>query len=259
MTAEVHAVGAVAYLIRTATTATASSSQGHAPAGYLLEQALASGIMSMASTWRWSAAADPAIANITTSMRADAGAVISASHNRIRTNASSSSGVTASRLRRDEGKIEALIADEIDRSPADATKIAGAVRLDDAGGPHRDSQEPFPRSRSRGSPHRRLRERRAYKVLPHVLEEVTARRSSARRHPNGRNINDKCGALYPQGLAAAVLKNEAHLGIAVDGDGGPLIVVDEKRGRLRRRDHGDLHGVSWCGEDAVEEDARPRR
>src|SRR5207237_926310 len=68
----------------------------------------------------------------------------------------------------------------------------------------------------------------AYKVLPNVLEELGAKVLRLGVNPNGRNINDKCGALHPEGLCAAVIKNKANLGIAVDGDADRVVIVDEK-------------------------------
>ncbi len=68
----------------------------------------------------------------------------------------------------------------------------------------------------------------AYKVAPTALRELGARVIELGVEPNGRNINDGCGALHPQALAKAVLKHKAHLGIALDGDADRLIVVDEK-------------------------------
>ncbi|HZA13882.1 MAG TPA: phosphoglucosamine mutase, partial [Myxococcaceae bacterium] len=71
----------------------------------------------------------------------------------------------------------------------------------------------------------------AYRVAPSVLEELGARVIKLGVEPDGKNINHKCGALHPDSLARAVLKHQAHLGIALDGDADRLIVVDE-RGRV---------------------------
>jgi phosphoglucosamine mutase len=202
--------------------------------GYLLEQALAAGIMSMGvDVALVGPLPTPAIANITTSMRADAGAVISASHNPYQDNGIKFFWRDGFKLPDEtEAKIEALIAEKsIDHLRPTATKIGGAVRLDDAGGRYIVFlKNTFPRELTldgltlvadcaNGA---------AYKVLPNVLEELGAKVIKLGVNPNGRNINDKCGALHPQGLAAAVLKNNANLGIAVDGDADRLIVVDEK-------------------------------
>ena len=68
----------------------------------------------------------------------------------------------------------------------------------------------------------------AYKVVPAVLEELGAKVVKLNVSPDGKNINHKCGALHPEGLAQAVLKHGANMGIAVDGDADRLIVADEK-------------------------------
>ena len=67
-----------------------------------------------------------------------------------------------------------------------------------------------------------------YKVAPVVFEELGAEVSTLGVQPHGRNINDNCGALYPQKLQEAVVAEGAHLGVALDGDADRLIVVDEK-------------------------------
>jgi len=202
--------------------------------GYLIEQALSAGIMSMGvDVALVGPLPTPAIANLTTSMRADAGAVISASHNPYQDNGIKFFWRDGFKLPDEtEAKIEAMIAEgTIDHLRPTATKIGGAVRLDDAGGRYIVFlKNTFPRELTlegltlvcdcaNGA---------AYKVLPNVLEELGAKVIKLGVKPDGRNINDKCGALHPEGLAAAVKKNEAHLGIAVDGDADRLIVVDEK-------------------------------
>jgi phosphoglucosamine mutase len=68
----------------------------------------------------------------------------------------------------------------------------------------------------------------AYKTAPVVLEELGAKVITLGVSPDGKNINEKCGALYPEGLSRAVLEHKAHLGLALDGDADRLIVVDEK-------------------------------
>ncbi len=202
--------------------------------GYLIEQALSAGIMSMGvDVALVGPLPTPAIANLTTSMRADAGAVISASHNPYQDNGIKFFWRDGFKLPDEtEAKIEAMIAEgTIDHLRPTATKIGGAVRLDDAGGRYIVFlKNTFPRELTlegltlvcdcaNGA---------AYKVLPNVLEELGAKVIKLGVNPNGRNINDKCGALHPEGLGAAVLKNKAHLGIAVDGDADRLIVVDDK-------------------------------
>ena len=202
--------------------------------GYMLEQALAAGITSMGVDVELiGPLPTPGIANITTSMRADAGAVISASHNPYQDNGIKFFWRDGFKLPAEtEAKIEELIASrEIDRIRPTATKIGRAFRLEDARGRYVVFlKNTFPRELTlegltivvdcaNGA---------AYKIAPAVLEELGAKVIPLATQPDGKNINHKCGALYPENLARAVLKNGAQLGLALDGDADRLIVVDEK-------------------------------
>jgi phosphoglucosamine mutase len=202
--------------------------------GYMLEQALAAGIMSMGvDVDQVGPLPTPAIANLTTSMRADAGAVISASHNPYQDNGIKFFWRDGFKLPDEtEAKIEALIADgTIDDLRPTATRIGGAKRLEDAGGRYIVFlKNTFPRELTlegltlvadcaHGA---------AYRVVPEVLEELGAKVIKINVAPDGKNINHKCGATNPEGMAKTVLKHGANLGIAVDGDADRLIVVDEK-------------------------------
>jgi phosphoglucosamine mutase len=202
--------------------------------GYMLENALASGIMSMGvDVALVGPLPTPAIANLTTSMRCDAGAVISASHNPYEDNGIKFFWRDGFKLPDEtESKIEQLIFEKsLDTLLPTATKIGGAVRLDDAAGRYIAwVKGTFPKELTlegltlvidcaNGA---------AYKVAPEVLEELGAKVIKLAVTPDGKNINDNCGALHPENLSKAVLKHKAHLGIALDGDADRLIVVDEK-------------------------------
>jgi len=202
--------------------------------GYMLEQALAAGIMSMGvDVALLGPLPTPGIANITCSMRADAGAVISASHNPYQDNGIKFFSRDGFKLPDDtEAKIEELISSQsIHHLRPTATKIGRAVRLDDALGRYIVFlKNTFPRELTlegltiavdcaNGA---------GYKVVPNVLEELGAKVIGLGIHPDGKNINHKCGALHPENLIKAVIKNRADLGVAVDGDADRLIVIDEK-------------------------------
>jgi len=202
--------------------------------GYMLEQALAAGINSMGvDVAMVGPMPTPAIANLTASMRADAGAVISASHNPYQDNGIKFFWRDGFKLPDEtEAKIEELIsAGEVDRIRPTATKIGRAVRLEDARGRYIVFlKNTFPRELTlegltivvdcaNGA---------AYRVAPAVLEELGAKVIPLGVTPDGKNINHKCGALAPENLARAVVKHGAHLGVALDGDADRLIVVDEK-------------------------------
>jgi phosphoglucosamine mutase len=202
--------------------------------GYMLEQALASGIMSMGvDVELLGPLPTPGIANITTSMRADAGAVISASHNPYQDNGIKFFWRDGYKLPDEtEAKLEELVASrKIDQIRPTATKIGSALRLDDARGRYIVFlKNTFPRELTlegltiavdcaNGA---------AYRTAPDVLTELGAKVIRLGVEPDGKNINAKCGALYPENLAKTVVKTGAHIGIALDGDADRLIVVDEK-------------------------------
>lgn len=202
--------------------------------GYMLEQALAAGITSMGvDVALVGPLPTPGISNITTSMRADAGAVISASHNPYQDNGIKFFWRDGFKLPDEtEAKIESLISSgEIDAIRPTATKIGRAERLDDARGRYIVFlKTAFPRELTlegmtivvdcaNGA---------AYKTAPEVLRELGAKVITLGVEPDGRNINHKCGAMHPESLARAVVKHGAHVGIALDGDADRLIVVDEK-------------------------------
>ncbi|MEW5737366.1 MAG: phosphoglucosamine mutase [Myxococcota bacterium] len=202
--------------------------------GYMIEQALASGIMSMGVDVELvGPLPTPAIALLTSSMRADAGAVISASHNPYQDNGIKFFWRDGFKLPDEtEAKIETLIFEKaLDSLRPTATKIGGAVRLDDAPGRYiAQVKASFPRELTLDGLTLAVdcANGAAYKVAPAVLKELGAKVIALGVSPDGKNINHKCGALHPESLQAAVLKHKAHLGIALDGDADRLIVVDEK-------------------------------
>ncbi|HLM44632.1 MAG TPA: phosphoglucosamine mutase [Myxococcaceae bacterium] len=202
--------------------------------GYMLEQALAAGLTSMGvDVDLVGPLPTPGIANLTTSMRADAGAVISASHNPYQDNGIKFFWRDGFKLPDEtEAKIEELVASgAIDSIRPTATKIGRAFRLEDARGRYIVFlKTTFPRELTlegltvvvdcaNGA---------AYKTAPAVLEELGAKVITLGVQPDGKNINHKCGALHPENLSRAVVKHGAHIGIALDGDADRLIVVDEK-------------------------------
>ena len=202
--------------------------------GYMLEHALASGIESMGvDVLLTGPLPTPAIAFITQSMRADAGVVVSASHNPYQDNGIKFFSRDGFKLPDEtEMKIEELIASSsLDRMRPTATKIGKAFRIEDAIGRYVVFlKNTFPRELTldgltivvdcaHGA---------AYKVAPAVFEELGAKVIRLGVDPDGKNINAKVGALYPESMAKAVVKHAAHLGIALDGDADRVIVCDEK-------------------------------
>ena len=202
--------------------------------GYLLETALASGICSMGGRVMLSGPIPtPAVANLTVSMRADAGVVISASHNPYADNGIKLFGPDGFKLPdTEELEIESwLDSSKLDESGTTGANIGRAERLDDAVGRYVVYvKNTFPKDLSleglklvvdaaHGA---------AYRVAPAVFSELGATVIPLGCRPNGRNINHQCGALYPEHVAKVVKTRGADFGIALDGDADRLIVVDEK-------------------------------
>lgn len=202
--------------------------------GYMLEQALAAGIISMGVDVELvGPLPTPGIANLTTSMRADAGAVISASHNPYQDNGIKFFWRDGFKLPDEtEAKLEDLVSSgTIDSIRPTAEQIGRAFRMEDARGRYIVFlKNTFPRELTlegmtivvdcaNGA---------GYRTAPSVLEELGAKVITLGVNPDGKNINANCGALHPEGLAEAVVKHGAHVGLALDGDADRLIVVDEK-------------------------------
>ncbi|MEE9543487.1 MAG: phosphoglucosamine mutase [Thermodesulfobacteriota bacterium] len=201
--------------------------------GYMIESAMMAGICSMGvDVMVVGPLPTPGIAFITSSMRADAGVVISASHNPYQDNGIkffSSEGLKLPESM--EMEIEKFIFENKDPSHRPtASEVGKAYRLDDAIGRYVVYiKNTFPKELTleglkvvvdcaNGA---------AYKVAPEVFYELGAEVVSIGVSPNGENINKGCGALYPEILSEAVLKNKADVGIAIDGDGDRCIMVDE--------------------------------
>ncbi len=202
--------------------------------GYMVESALTAGITSMgADVLLIGPFPTPGIAFITRSLRADAGVVISASHNSFE-----DSGIkffTRDGLKLPdalEEQIEELIlSGRIDTLRAEPVEIGKASRVVDAEGRYIEfAKNTLPRGISlkgmtvvvdcaNGA---------AYKVSPTVLRELGAEVVALNVQPNGVNINKGCGSLHPAGLQKAVLSHPAAVGVAHDGDADRVIFCDEK-------------------------------
>ena len=203
--------------------------------GYMLESALQAGIVTAgADVLLVGPLPTPGIAFITSSMRADAGVVISASHNPYQDNGIKIFAADGFKLPDEvEADLERRMSDiaaGTGGGHAEAGAIGKAVRIDDARGRYvQFLKHAFPKDRSlegvkivvdcaNGA---------AYQVAPQVFEELGAEVVAVGVHPDGRNINDGCGALHPELTAAEVRRTGAQLGVALDGDADRLILVDE--------------------------------
>jgi phosphoglucosamine mutase len=227
-----------------AITKTARRHQTHPPrivigkdtrvSGYLLETAMASGVCAMGGLVMLTGPIPtPAVANLTTSMRADAGVVISASHNPYEDNGIKFFGPDGYKLPDEtEAEIERLLEDPtLEESDATGTRVGRAERIDDAAGRYVvHTKATFPKELDLDG----LRivvdaaHGAAYKVAPDVFTELGAEVVAMGVSPNGMNINLDSGALHPEHLAARVRTHGAHLGIALDGDADRVIIVDER-------------------------------
>ncbi|MBE0598859.1 MAG: phosphoglucosamine mutase, partial [Desulfuromonadales bacterium] len=201
--------------------------------GYMIENALSAGICSMGvDVLMVGPLPTPGIAFITASMRADAGVVISASHNPYQDNGIKFFSRDGFKLPDElELKIEDLIfSKKIDSLRPIASEVGKAFRIDDAKGRYVVFlKSSFPRDLDLQGIRIVLdcANGAAYKVAPAVLEELGAEVISLGVTPNGTNINAGCGSLHPEGISEAVKAHRAHLGIALDGDADRVIFVDE--------------------------------
>ena len=175
----------------------------------------------------------PAIAFITTSMRADAGIVISASHNPYEDNGIKIFDSFGFKLPDEkEMEIEDLIyngEEKLIRSSPD--EIGKAFRIDDAPGRYIVfAKNSFPADLTLEGIKLVLdcANGAAYKVAPLIFQELGAQLLTIGVNPNGKNINTDCGSLNPELLREKVLESGADLGIALDGDADRVIFCDEK-------------------------------
>ena len=221
--------------------------------GYMLESALTSGICSMGvDVLLVGPLPTPAIAFLTRSLRADAGVVISASHNPYQDNGIKFFSNEGFKLPDEvEARIEQLIiSDEIKHLRPTADAIGKAYRIGDAEGRYIEFVK---RSLPRDLDFQGIKlvvdcaNGAAYKVAPAVLRELGADIEIIANTPDGMNINDHCGAVHPERLQEAVRRHGAHIGIALDGDADRAIFVCEQ-GEIIDGDHVmaalglDLHG-----------------
>ena len=201
--------------------------------GYMIESALEAGITSMGGTcYMLGVLPTPGIAYITESMRADAGFVVSASHNPYSDNGIKVFSGTGFKLSdADEDRIEALMTsgDLPSLVPAPA-HMGRAYRLDDVIGRYIVFlKEAFPRELSLDGVKICLDTANGatYKVAPAVFRELGADVTVIHNEPDGRNINEHAGALHTEDLQRLVVETGSQIGFAYDGDGDRLIAVDE--------------------------------
>lgn len=209
---------------------------------YMLENAITAGVCSMGvDVLLVGPMPTPAISFLTRSMRADAGVVISASHNPYHDNGIkifSGDGFKLPDHR--EVRIEELMDSEtLVKNQPTGHDVGKAFRIDDARGRYIVFlKHTFPAELTLDGMRIVLdcANGATYGVAPLVFEELGAEVIKIGISPNGTNINEGCGALFPDVLKKSVIAHGADIGVALDGDGDRLIVVDEK-GSLVDGDH----------------------
>ncbi|HEY2734456.1 MAG TPA: phosphoglucosamine mutase, partial [Polyangiales bacterium] len=234
----------VAFRLGAAVTYKARQKVRHAPrivvgkdtriSGYLFEHALSAGICSMGGRVLLTGPLPtPAVAHLTTSMRADAGVVISASHNPYQDNGLKVFGPDGFKLpdEEEESLEQLMVGDELDRKRAIGMHVGRAERIETAWGRYvQFIKGTFPSELTLDG----LRvvvdaaHGAAYVTAPHVFSELGAHVSAIGVKPNGKNINFERGAVHPEHCAKEVKRCHADVGFALDGDADRVVVIDEK-------------------------------
>jgi phosphoglucosamine mutase len=201
--------------------------------GYMLENALVSGICSMGvHAIMVGVLPTPGIAFLTGSMRADAGIVISASHNPFQDNGIKIFGSEGFKLPDErEAAIEELIfANNLHSLRPSPTELGKAYRMEDARGRYIVFlKHTFPKEHTLEGSRIVLdcSHGATYRVAPETFMELGAEVTTLFDKPNGKNINLQCGSQHPEALAKEVRKAKADVGFAFDADGDRVIAVDE--------------------------------
>ena len=200
--------------------------------GYMIEQALTSGLLSMGmDVFLFGPIPTPAVAILTKSMRADLGIMITASHNQYEDNGIKIFDKDGNKLSDEtEIQIENLMDTDLQKLLVNPADIGRAKRLEDANGRYIEFlKSTFPKSQrldglkividcANGA---------SYISAPLILWELGAEVIPIANEPDGTNINQECGSTNTRLLAKKVLEEKADIGIALDGDGDRLAIIDE--------------------------------
>ncbi len=200
--------------------------------GYMIEQALTSGLLSMGmDVFLFGPIPTPAVAKLTKSMRADLGIMITASHNQYQDNGIKIFDKDGNKLSDEtEIQIENLMEADLQKLLVNPADIGRAKRLEDANGRYIEFlKSTFPKSQrldglkividcANGA---------SYISAPLILWELGAEVIPIANEPNGTNINQECGSTNTRLLTKKVLEEKADIGIALDGDGDRIAIIDE--------------------------------
>ncbi|MBA9088736.1 phosphoglucosamine mutase [Fontibacillus solani] len=200
--------------------------------GLMLESALVAGMLSIgADVIRLGVVSTPAVAYLTRVLKADAGVMISASHNPVEDNGIKFFGNDGFKLSDEtELQIEELMDKEVDELPRPIGGGLGSVTVDT------DSKLKYLEHLKTTISHSfeglkvvlDCANGAAYELAPKLFKELGAEVYTIAAEPNGLNINDHCGSTHPEKLKDEVVRLGAHLGLAFDGDADRLIAIDEK-------------------------------
>ncbi|MGI6495767.1 MAG: phosphoglucosamine mutase [Kiritimatiellia bacterium] len=200
--------------------------------GYMIETALTSGLVSMGvDVLLVGPVPTPAVAHLVRSLAADMGIMVTASHNPFDDNGIKIFGADGFKLDdATEEELERLIAsDDLSSSAIRSDQIGKAFRIDDACGRYIE----FAKVSIGTRPLKGIRivldcaNGAAYWIAPTIFRELGAEVIAIHDRPDGRNINNECGALHPEHMAGLVRQRQATFGIALDGDADRVIFADE--------------------------------
>ena len=199
--------------------------------GYMFEPALVAGFTSIGmDCLTLGPIPTPGVSRLTSSLRADLGVMISASHNPFHDNGIKLFGPDGKKL---EDKVQDKISKLIDThiKLIHPNKLGRVKRLEDACGRYVEAIKSYIPKNQRLDGLKIVLDcanGATYKVAPQILFELGANLVTSSVNPNGLNINEDCGSISPKKMSSLVLENNADVGIAFDGDGDRLILCDEK-------------------------------
>jgi len=201
--------------------------------GYMFETALASGVCSMGSdVYLAGPFPTPGVAFLAKELSLDAGIVISASHNPFYDNGIKFFKSDGFKLSDEaEEEIEKLMESDLQSKAVDPSDIGKAFRIDDAHERYLDFLKgTFPQGKDLQSVKIVVdcANGAAYRTAPRLFEEMGAKVIAVGVEPDGKNINEGCGALNPDRVSKEVVSKGADLGVVLDGDGDRVVFVDEK-------------------------------
>lgn len=208
--------------------------------GYVIEGALQAGFNAAGvDVYMLGPLPTPAIAHLTRSFNADAGVVISASHNPYYDNgikffSADGKKLTDAMQNAINDKLDAIMAAEGNNDAVmpilDPAQLGKNNRIDDAKGRYIEfckGSFPYQYDLDHLTVVVDCANGAGYSVAPRVMRELGANVIAINNKPDGININADCGSTHPEGLQESVLKYEADVGIALDGDGDRIVMVDE--------------------------------